>query len=201
MSFSFRDAAPDDLPAILAMNAQAGVSVAPIDRELLDCHYANAAYFRVAESGGRLAGFLIAFDHEAGPGNAGYSWFRERGQPFIWVDRIVVAPEFRRHGLGRVFYADVMSFAEVRVPVLGCQISLDPPDDASLRFHASMGFREMAQLPVPEGRIGVMAREMCSFPWIRETWLDSGRGLPDLPWLAGRILPDPQWQKKRVGCG
>lgn len=201
MSFLIRDAAPEDLPTILAMNQEAGVSVADIDRDMLDCHYTNAAYFRVAESDGRLAGFLIGFDHEAGTGNAGYLWFRERQAAFAYIDRIVVAPEYRGHGLGRVLYADMISFAEVRVPVLGCQVSLEPRDNASLMFHASLGFKEVAQLPVAEGRIGVMERQLCSFPYIHDTWLSGGRDLPDLPWLADRILPDPQWPRKRVGCG
>lgn len=201
MSFVFRDALPDDLPTILALNQRAGVSVADIDSETLDCHFANAAYFRVAESAGELAGFLIGFDHEAGTGNAGYRWFRERQAAFAYIDRIVVAPDYRGHGLGRVLYADMISFAEVRVPMLGCQVSLEPRDNASLMFHASLGFKEVAQLAVPEGRIGVMERGLCSFPFIRDTWLDSGRGLPDLPWLADRALPDPQWLRQRAGCG
>ncbi len=201
MSFIFRDAVPEDLPAILALNQQAGVSVAPIDRGMLDCHFANAAYFRVAECDGGLAGFLIGFDHEAGTGNAGYRWLCERQPAFVYIDRIVVAPAFRGHGLGRVLYADIISFAEVRVPVLACQMSLEPHDNASLMFHASMGFKEVAQLSVPEGRIGVMERGLCSFPFVRDTYLSSGRGLPDLPWLARRELPDTEWPTRRVGCG
>src|SRR5690606_28648209 len=129
MSFIFRDAVPEDLPAILALNQQAGVSVAPIDREMLDCHFANAAYFRFAECDGALAGFLIGFDHDAGSGNAGYCWLCERQPAFVYGDRIVVAPAFRVHGLGRVLYADINSFAEVRVPVLACQMSLEPHDN------------------------------------------------------------------------
>ncbi|TCS95351.1 hypothetical protein EDC25_11840 [Pseudofulvimonas gallinarii] len=201
MSFIFRDAAPEDLPTILAMNGQAGVSVAAMDRDMLDCHFANAAYFRVAECDGGLAGFLIGFDHEAGTGNAGYLWMRERQPAFAYIDRIVVAPAFRGHGLGRVLYADIISFAEVRVPVLACQVSLEPHDNASLMFHASMGFKEVAQLAVPEGRIGVMERTLCSFPFVRDTYLAGGGHLPDLPWLAARELPDAEIPTRRVGCG
>jgi predicted GNAT superfamily acetyltransferase len=201
MSFLFRDAVPEDLPAILAMNQQAGPSVADIDRDTLDCHFANAGYFRVAETDGKLAGFLIGFDHEAGTGNAGYRWFRERQDAFAYIDRIVVAEDFRGHGLGRVLYADVISFAEVRVPVIGCQVSLEPRDNASLMFHASLGFKEMAQLAVPEGRIGVMERGLCSYPFVRDTYLGAGRSLPNLPWLADRVLPSTQWPRQRVGCG
>ena len=124
------------------------------------------------------------------------------GQPEVahQMDTLVRC-EDRGHGLGRVLYADMISFAEVRVPVLGCQVSLEPRDNASLMFHASLGFKEVAQLQVAEGRIGVMERQLCSFPYIRDTWLAGGRDLPDLPWLADRALPDPQWPRQRVGCG
>lgn len=202
MSFLFRDAVPNDLPTILVMNREAGVSVADIDRDTLDCHLANAAYFRVAESDGALAGFLIGFDNEAGTGNTGYRWFRERHPEFAYIDRIVVAPDYRGHGLGRVLYADMISFAEVRVPVLGCQVSLEPRDDASLMFHASLGFKEVAQLATPDaGRIGVMERGLCSYPFVRDTYLLGEAGLPDLPWLAARSVPQTEPSRQRMGCG
>ena len=87
-----------------------------------------------------------------------------------------------------MLYADIINFAEVRVPVIGCQISLDPADTASLLFHASMGFTEATQKVDADGaRLGVMERELCSYRFVREQYGDSG--LPDLPWLSGRRLP------------
>lgn len=191
MSFRFRDAAIDDLPSILALNRAAGVSVADIDHDTLAARFGSASYFRVAEHDGQVAGFLIAGDPASTIDSAGFRWFRERHRSFAYVDRIVVAPSHRGHGLGRILYADLISFAEVRVPVLGCEVSLDPRDDTSLLFHASMGFREVAQLtPSEGGRTCVMERAMCSYAFVRERYLDDGReALPDLPWLAGRSVP------------
>lgn len=193
MTLRFRDARPDDLDAIAAMNRMAGVSVAAIERDDLAGCFDAASYFRVAEVDGRLAGFLIGTDHSADRGNAGFRWFQQRHAEFAYIDRIVIAAPFRGHGLGRVFYADMISFAEVRVPVLGGQVSLEPRDDRSLLFHASLGFREVAQLTGAEGgRTGVMERALCSFPYVRERYLQAGSGaLPDLPWLAGRMRPSP----------
>lgn len=194
MSFRFRDAGVDDLDVILELNLVAGVSVAPLDRPALQDYFATAAYFRIVEQDGRIAGFLIGTDHSARTGNAGFRWFRERHPAFVYIDRIVVAAPFRGHGLGRVLYADLTSYAEVRVPVLGCQVSLDPADDTSLLFHASLGFKEVAQLADAGGaRLGVMERTLCSFPFVRERYLDDdGPGLPDQPWLASRPVPPLQ---------
>jgi predicted GNAT superfamily acetyltransferase len=193
MSFRIRDAGVDDLDVVLELNGAAGVSVAPLDRPALLDYFATAGYFRVAERDGRVAGFLIGTDHGASVGNAGFRWFRERHPSFVYIDRIVVAEPFRGHGLGRVMYADLASYAEVRVPVLGCQVSLDPPDSASLLFHATLGFHEVAQLTTRGGtRISVMERALCSFGFVRERYLEAGAGgLPDEPWLTARPLPPP----------
>ena len=191
MSLRLRDAALDDFDAILDLNRMAGVSVAAIDRITLSKRFQTACYFRVAEQDGEVVGFLIGGDASADIGNAGFRWFREGHPSFVYIDRIVVAQSHRGHGLGRVFYADMTSFAEVRVPVLGCQVSLEPRDDASLLFHASLGFREVAQLvPIDDRRIGVMEKALCSYPFVRERYLEDGQdSLPDLPWLAGRAYP------------
>lgn len=202
MSFRFRDATPDDLSAILDLNRMAGVSVAPIDHATLADMFGCASYFRIAELDGVLAGFLIGNDHTTQTGNAGFDWFRERHPAFAYIDRIVVAAPFRGHGLGRVLYADMISYAEVRVPVLGCQVSLQPRDDTSLLFHASMGFHEVAQLaPAQSARICVMERGLCSYPFVRERYLEDGRPcLPSLPWLAQRRLPEVPTSACRAEC-
>lgn len=191
MSFRFRDVAFDDLDTIQEFNRMAGVSVAPIDRSTLIDWFETASYFRVAEIDGDVAGFLIGSDHNAPIGNAGFRWFRERYPAFAYIDRIVVAERYRGHGLGRILYADIISFAEVRVPVLGCQISLEPQDDASFMFHASLGFHEVAQLASARwGRVSVMERGLCSYPFVRQRYLEEGsETLPNVPWLADRAMP------------
>lgn len=190
MKLRIRDAQASDLDAVLGLNRNAGVSVTALDPDSLLEQFRSAAYFRVAEAeDGTLAGFLIGTDHSGSNQDPGFSWFQAQGRDFVYIDRIVVGKPFRGHGLGRVLYADIISFAEVRVPVIGCQISLDPADTASLLFHASMGFTEATQKVDAGGaRLGVMARELCSYPFVREQYLADG--LPALPWLADRQLPD-----------
>ena len=66
-----------------------------------------------------LAGFLIALRHQAPHDSSNFPWFRERYPQFFYIDRIVVASRRRGGGVGRAFYADVQSFAELRVPAAG----------------------------------------------------------------------------------
>lgn len=191
MKFAIRNAEAGDLDAVLGLNRNAGVSVSALDADSLMAQFRHAAYFRVAEAeDGTLAGFLIGIDHTGSNQGPGFSWFQGQDTNFLYIDRIVIGKPYRGHGLGRVLYADIINFAEVRVPVIGCQISLDPADTASLLFHASMGFTEATQkLDADGARLGVMERQLCSYPFVREHYGESG--LPDLPWLAGRRLPDP----------
>lgn len=189
MKFRIRDAEAGDLDAVLGLNRNAGVSVSPLDQQGLLQQFRHAAYFRVAVArDGTVAGFLIGIDQDGSHPGPGFAWFRKQGGEFVYIDRIVVGKPYRGHGLGRVLYADIINFAEVRVPVIGCQISLDPADTASLLFHASMGFTEVTQKVDADGaRLGVMERELCSYPFVRQQY--GASGLPDLPWLAGRRLP------------
>src|SRR4029078_7061105 len=149
--------------------------------------------FRVAEADGHLAGFLIALREDARYGSPNFLWFHERYPQFRSIDRIVVAHRYRGSGLGRVFYADVISYAEVRVPLLAWEVFLEPRDDVSVLFHGTYGFQEVGQqlMPGVHRRVSLLAKDLCSHGSVRTTYLD-GSGLPAQPWLAERprsVLP------------
>ena len=64
-------------------------------------------------------------------------------------------------------------------------------DDASVLFHGTYGFREAGQHVVAGyGRVSLLAKDLCSYPWVQSTYLGHGR-LPALPWLAERDRPLP----------
>jgi predicted GNAT superfamily acetyltransferase len=188
MALAIRDVREHDLDSVLALNNAAGPGILPIDTVRLRHLYEVAAYFRVAEVDGHIGGFLVALRPDADYDSPNFAWFRGRFTDFVYIDRIVIARPYRGHGLGRVFYADVQSYAEVRSPHLTCEVFLDPPDDVSVLFHGTYGFREEGQQTLPSGhRVSLLAKELCSYPWVRERWLDGGDGeLPAVPWLAER---------------
>ena len=188
MPLIIRDVREQELDQVLALNNNAGDSILPMDALKLRNFFDIAAYFRVAEIDGHLAGFLIALDASADYDSTNYLWFQSRYPDFFYIDRIVIASSYRRHGLGRVFYADVQSLAEVHSPLLACEIFLEPRDDASVLFHGTYGFREVGQQGIADGRrVSLLIKELCSFPFVRDTYLASATGaLPALPWLAER---------------
>jgi len=183
MSIVIRDVREQELDSVLALNNNAGLAILPLDAARLHRFYENAEYFRVAERDGNLAGFLVGFGSNAAHDSSNYAWFRERYPDFFYIDRIVVASRRRGGGVGRAFYADVQSYAELRYPQLACEVFLEHGADAALLFHGSFGFREVGQNTMAglDVRASMLLKDMCSFGWVRETY---GNDLPDVPWVG-----------------
>jgi hypothetical protein len=194
MPIQVRDVREHELDSVLALNNAAGPGILPLDAVRLRWFWQNANYFRVAEKDGLLAGFLVALDHDADHGSSNFRWFRERHDRFLYIDRIVIASTRRGAGVGRVFYGDVQSYAEVRVPRLAAEVFMDHASHPALLFHGSFGFREVGQHVMPDSgiRASMLVKELCSYPYVRDTY---GESLPDLPWLAGRVLPGCESQR------
>jgi predicted GNAT superfamily acetyltransferase len=187
MALAIRDVREHDLDAVLALNNAAGRSILALDIAQLRYFHEHAEYFRVAEIDGHLAGFLIALREGSDYDSPNYRWFAEHYPQFVYIDRIVIANAYRRHGLGRIFYCDVHSYAEVRVPLLACEVFLEPRDDVVVLFHGTYGFQEVGQQRMGEHgpQVSLLARDLPSYAYVRDTWLEHD-GLPDVPWLAER---------------
>ena len=188
MSIVIRDVREHELDLVLALNNAAGPGILPMDAGKLRFFWENADYFRVAEKDGLLAGFLIGLSQDAAHDSPNFLWFRERYPEFLYIDRIVIASTRRGAGVGRVFYGDIQSFAEVRVPRLAAEVFLEGSSHPALLFHGSFGFREIGQ-HVMKGhdlRAAMLVKELCSYTWVRQAYFGC---LPDQPWLTARELP------------
>ena len=209
MAMVIRDVREHELDSVLALNNAAGSGILPIDADRLHFFWRHAAYFRVAETDGHLAGFLIALMPDAVYDSPNFLWFRERYAEFVYIDRIVIAGAHRGAGLGRVFYADVQSFAEVRSPLIACEVFVSTGRDPALLFHGSFGFHEVGQQVVPslDMRAAYLVKELCSWPWVRANYLDNDtHSLPALDWLSARatstlpeIEPSDRAQQRATG--
>ena len=188
MSIVIRDVREHELDLVLALNNAAGAGILPMDAAKLRFFWEHADYFRVAEKDGLLAGFLVAVSQDAAHDSPNFRWFAERYSRFLYIDRIVVASTRRGSGVGRVFYADVQSYAELRVPQLAAEVFLESTSHPALLFHGSFGFREVGQhvMPGTGVRAAMLVKELCSFPFVNESY---GCSLPEQPWLSARSLP------------
>lgn len=199
MALAIRDVREHDLDAVLALNNAAGRTILALDAERLRYFHEHADYFRVAEIDGHIAGFLIALRESGDYDSPNYRWFGEHYPQYVYIDRIVIANAYRRHGLGRIFYCDATSYAEVRAPLLTCEVFLEPRDDKVLLFHGTYGFQEVGQQRMGSDgpQVSLLAKELPSYPYVRETYLERG-GLPDVPWLAERARPVHNNDKRRL---
>jgi predicted GNAT superfamily acetyltransferase len=144
--FILRDAARPDWPFILTLNEGSVHFLSPMDEEKLAKWSAAAAYLRVAEQAGKIAAFLLAFRKGDDYAGVNFRWFAERYDDFIYVDRIVVAPDFRGQKLADLLYDDIDAFARERgIPRVTCEVNAEPPNPVSLRFHERRGFREVGR--------------------------------------------------------
>ena len=182
MSIVVRDVREHELDSVLALNNAAGPAILPLDANRLQYFFERAEYFRVAERDGSLAGFLIGMGDASGHDSSNFRWFQERHSEFFYIDRIVVASRRRGGGVGRAFYADAQSYAELRYPCMACEVLLQGGTDPVMLFHGTFGFSEVGQHVMPETglRASMLMKPLCSYEWVRDTY---GRELPQEPWI------------------
>lgn len=149
------DRHPDfDRAAVLALNDRHLVETGPLSPAELDRLLA-LAFFALAprDAEGRLQGFVTALEQGADWPSLNYAWFAARHARFVYVDRIITAPEARGQGVARALYEAV--FAAARAAGhdrVGAEVNVDPPNPASLAFHAALGFEPVAEAPLPGGK-------------------------------------------------
>jgi hypothetical protein len=138
-----RAAKQDDFEVICALNLAEVQHTSPMDVARLAELHGLAAYHKVACVDGQVAAFLLAMREDAPYRNDNFEWFRPRFPRYLYVDRIVVSPQFRGLHLGAQLYDDLFGFARIsEVPVITCEYNIAPPNEPSRRFHDRYGFEE-----------------------------------------------------------
>lgn len=159
---TIRNAEHIDYPAILALNEQSVEYLSPLNEPRLTQLASAACYFRVVETSGTVAAFLLGFRKGANYDSPNFLWFDARFDDFFYVDRVVVAPAFRRQKLADRLYDDFESVAHAAgVTRVACEVNIEPPNIASLRFHERRGFREIGRQPYGnEKTVAMFLREL-----------------------------------------
>ena len=139
------------IDAMLSLSAAHEEETGPLDRAKLTHMLSNAFYSATHSGGGD--GFLIAFDQAADYGGINFKWFVERYSKFVYIDRVIVAPHARGQGLARSFYEGLFDRARAEGhTMVGCEINSDPPNPGSMAFHAALGFVEVGEAALDNGK-------------------------------------------------
>jgi predicted GNAT superfamily acetyltransferase len=134
---------PADLAAILALNNAHAREISLIDEGGLARLLAIATHATAIGVLGAPDAFLVAFDQDTPPQGPNHAWFLARHPRFLYVDRVCVEARARKQGLARALYADAFAVARARhLPIVCCEVNIDPPNPASDAFHAALGFCE-----------------------------------------------------------
>ena len=153
MSTTLRAARESDHARILELNLESEEMLSPMDAARLRQLAAQAAYHRVVGAGDDVVAFLLAFREGVAYDSPNYLWFSQRYPRFLYVDRVVVAGTHQGRGLGAQLYRDLFGFArDEGVDTVACEFYMQPPNEASRRFHAGFGFREVGTQWVADGR-------------------------------------------------
>lgn len=153
MSVIIEPIRPADEPAVLALNNAHAAETSWLEAERL--HQLIGEAF-VAGRIGALEAFLLTFDQDADYDSPNFLWFRERYPRFVYVDRIVTAPEARGQGHARRMYLALFTAARAAGHErIVCEVNADPPNPASDAFHASLGFVEVGAASIDGGKKSV----------------------------------------------
>ncbi|GGK01406.1 acetyltransferase [Pilimelia anulata] len=148
-----------DAPAILALNAAHLPMVSALDAGRLARFRDEWGRVDVLDAGGAFAGFVVTVESGTTYDSVNYAWFAQRFDRFLYLDRIVVHPDFRRRGLAGLAYDGV----EARAAAYGrltLEVNLIPRNDPSLAFHDARGYREIGQQGDSAYRTSMRVRDL-----------------------------------------
>jgi predicted GNAT superfamily acetyltransferase len=160
-ALAIRPAGPADLEHVLRLNRQAEAALSPLTPDRLRALHDQACYHRVACLDGQVRAFLLALGPGAAYDSPNYLWFAARSADFVYIDRVVVDPAARRARLATRLYEDLIAHARRSGAArVGCEYDTEPPNEASRRFHESLGFVEVGAQRVAGGRKRVSLQEL-----------------------------------------
>jgi predicted GNAT superfamily acetyltransferase len=152
-----------DRAALLSLNQASVRELSDLDEARLEYILALAHRSLVVEAdSGEVVAFAIAVAPGADYDSANYAWLGARFERFLYLDRIAVDSRFRRHGIGARLYAE-MEASAVAFERMVCDVNIEPPNDASLAFHAARGYEPVGQLSHGEVKtVVLLSKELLS---------------------------------------
>lgn len=152
LNIKINDISPADLAAVLELNQDALPEVSSLTMAEMKTLKEQCSYFRVAHVDGKLAGFLMAMQKGRDYQSLNYRWFCKQFDNFVYIDRVIVAPDFRGCGIGKAFYNDVENYAREQGALLACEVNIVSPNPVSMKFHQTYGFAEVGQQDTEGGK-------------------------------------------------
>ena len=146
-----RDLGLLDIAVMLSLNNANATETSLLDEAGMGALLRTAFYARGTDGG--ATAFLIALDHNAAYANPNFRWFKERHKSFVYIDRVIVGQASRGQGIGKKLYLDLFTAAnQAGHDRVVCEVNVNPPNPASVAFHAAMGFIGIGDATIHDGK-------------------------------------------------
>jgi len=112
------------------------------------------------DADGEVLAFAVVLTTRTAYESPNYRWFCDRYAHFLYLDRIVVSESSRRRGVATIVYEEVENLA-APFGRLVCEVDFEPPNVASLAFHAARGFQQVGRATNSGGKVlAMLAKEL-----------------------------------------
>lgn len=158
---AIRESDPADFEMMLSLNTESEHFLSPLSLRTLQLLHRQAWYRQVICADDAVVGFLLAFREHADYDSPNYQWFAARYREFLYIDRIVIGAAERGRGLAARLYQDLFTHARgEHIARITCEFDVDPPNEASRRFHQRFGFHEVGSQRVAGGKKTVSLQQV-----------------------------------------
>lgn len=149
---------PADIPMMWQINEQGLPGTGKVnEQEMADLLTLSELSLGAYEDG-HLVGFVLCLLPKTNYGSLNYAWFNQRYDSFLYIDRVAVASKHRNKGIGSLLYQRVISHGgELDCPVTA-EVSSNPPNPGSMRFHFRNKFEQIGELHHESKSVTMMMR-------------------------------------------
>lgn len=155
----FGELRDQDIPAIWEINEQGLPGTGKVSQQEIAQLLGIAELSIGAFEDQQLLGFVLCFLPRTDYASPNYAWFNQRYQDFLYVDRIAVSEGHRNQTIGSLLYQQVISYAKQYNYPIAAEVSLNPPNPGSMRFHHRFNFTEIGVLNHQSKSVTMMMRE------------------------------------------
>ena len=155
----FGELRSQDIPAIWEINQQGLPGTGKVSQQEIVELLRIAELMIGAFDGEQLVGFVLCFLPRTEYASLNYAWFNQRYQDFLYVDRIAVSEDHRNQSIGSLLYQQVISYAKYYNYPIAAEVSLNPPNPGSMRFHQRFNFTEIGVLNHQSKSVTMLMRD------------------------------------------